>query len=478
MNKAQLMVIGAGPAGLAAAQLASRSGVKVRLFDDNPGPGGQFLRQSTVESHSKEDSGHIQKYEKTRYRKLLEVIDHPNIEYHPDATIWGCFENQRIAYTQGEKSGSLNAENIILAAGAYDTAWPFPGWTLPGIITAGAALNLIKGQQIIPSGRTVVCGNGPLLLVAACYLCSMGADLVGVVQSTDRITSRRFSPGFLLQPANLLKALQYYSKLYRSGTRLLSGHTIVAATGGDRVEAALFAPLKPDGQPDLQKQWIESVDNIVISCGLAPSSELARGFGCETYYDAEKQYWCPVRDENMETSIPGVFSAGDCAGITGAKGSVLEGQLAGTAACRRIGVMSDQTFEKKSKKLKLKLRRHRKFTTALDRWFKSRHDPLSTITQETTICRCEDVTAGEIYQLTREGIDDLIRLKAESRSSMGRCQGRNCLRTIAHILSREAEMPIKNIKFPITRPPFKPVLIKDLLHERLAPPDEPSMKLP
>ena len=478
MNLNELVVIGSGPAGLAATETAVNHGISVKLFDENHLPGGQFLRQNTtvpIPKSTKFQS--IERY-KLKYDSIIRIIKHPNVEYYPNAVVWGGFEKNRIAYTCGKKSGSLNTQFLIIATGAYEKIWPFPGWTLPGIMTAGAAINLIKGQHFFPGGRTVVCGNGPLLLAAASYLNFIEAEIIGLYHTSLYRKALQALPGLLYEPDNLIQGIKIYIALLKSRIPIHRGETIIEARGADQLEEVLIAPINQNGKPDHSKKELYKVDNLVLSFGLTPSNELSRVFGCEHSYDETLAYWRPKRSEEMETSLPGIFCVGDCAGIIGSKASILEGRLAGLAVARYLGKISKYKYIKTVNGLKAKLNRLMKFNKALEKCFESPGELLSLITENTVICRCEDIVAGELLKLIRSGASDIVRLKLESRITMGRCQGRNCLRTIAGMVAKETGLSLVDINLPRVRPPVKPILLGDLLHEDLAPPTEPVMKLP
>ena len=280
MITADVAVVGAGPAGLAAAAEAARHGLSVTLLDDNPLPGGQYYRQgpATREPDSAPAAGG--KARDARARELLSVVDHPRVTFLSGAVVWAAPEARTLAFSHAGRGDRLRAEVIVIAAGASDRAVPFPGWTLPGVITAGGAQNLLKSQGVLPGRRALVAGSGPLLLVVADSLRRAGATVVGVAEAAPTARVWRALPRLAAAPALLRRGLAYRLELARARVAFRAGHTVIEARGRDEVEEAVVAPIDGAGRVDRAGARTLAVDTVVVGFGLVPSTELTRLLGC------------------------------------------------------------------------------------------------------------------------------------------------------------------------------------------------------
>lgn len=471
MIEVDLAILGAGPAGLAAAGEAVAHGLRVAVVDDNPRAGGQYFRQPPAQF--RRDGGSWFDKEATRVAELLRVLDHPSITYLPDTVVWDVPAPDTLAVAGGERSGRVRGRALLIAAGAHDRPVPFPGWTLPGVISAGGAQNLLKGNRIVPGRRIVVAGNGPLLFVVAASLVRAGAEVAAVVEAAP--INRRLLhawPSMLAAPKILRQALDYRLSLLRAGVPVRTGMTVVAARGADAVQDAAIAPIALDGSVDRAVSETIACDALVVGFGLTPSVELLRLIGCELGYNRGRGGWLAVRSDRMETSVANVFAAGDGAAIGGVEIALLEGRLVGLEVAARLGRAGNA--EQRRAALRDQLDRTDKFRRAIEAIFAGPSHYLGLLTADTVVCRCEEVTHGELQARQAEALDSMIQLKSTTRAGMGRCQGRNCMATLASIVSEASGTPIAGLNYPRTRPPVRPIAIGDLLHEPIPPPDLPA----
>ena len=466
MRAAELAVIGAGPAGLAAAAEAVRRGVSVVLLDDNPLPGGQYLRQgpatrAPVAGRAVNRGGSAEH----AHRELLSVVSHPRVTFLSGAVVWGVPAARTVAFTCAGRADRLAADAIVVAAGASDRAVPFPGWTLPGVITAGGAQNILKSQGIVPGRRVLVSGTGPLILVVADSLRRAGATVVEVLESAPRGRSLAALPRLAMRPALLRRGLAYRIGLARAGVPLRWGHAVIEARGDGEVDAAVVAPIDRAGRVDRARSRAVSVDTIVVGFGLTPATELTRLFGCAHEWRPARGGWVPQRSGDLETSAPGVFAVGDGAGIGGSEAAILEGQLAGLLAAARLGRGTPAEVAKAARRLRARLARLAHFRAGIESLYAPPPDFLSLLTPETLVCRCEEVTAQQLAEGLRRGHASVNALKGATRIGMGVCQGRNCLRTLADLVARDRRCAVVDLALPQARPPARPVRLGDLLSE-------------
>jgi NADPH-dependent 2,4-dienoyl-CoA reductase/sulfur reductase-like enzyme len=471
MKSTSLAILGAGPAGLAAASEAARYGIGVTIIDDNALPGGQYFRQMprtfrhTTATSSDKD--------RKRAAALFEVLQQPGVEFLSETVVWDIPDEHMLAYSGPHGAGLLQAEMVLVSAGAYDRPVPFPGWTLPGVVTCGGLQNLLKGQRMIPGRRAVVAGNGPLLLVATATLLRGGAIVPEVVEAAPvlrRLPSQLWR--LAAAPKIMRQAIEYGALMVRHGTRFTTGETVIEALGEDAVQEVVLAPIDERGQVNRARRRTVPVDTLVVGFGLRPSIELFQLLGCALRFDRMSGGWLPVRNVDLETSRPNVFAAGDGAGIGGVERALAEGRLVGMLAARRLGrAVGDGGTERK---LRASLTRMDRFRTGLERLYRPPCSYLDLVTPKTTICRCEEVSFDDIETWRSRGLATGTALKAATRIGMGRCQGRNCLATLAELLAREGSVPVESVPMPRVRPPLRPVLIGDLLQEDLPPPPLPD----
>jgi NADPH-dependent 2,4-dienoyl-CoA reductase/sulfur reductase-like enzyme len=438
---APVVIIGAGPAGLACAGELAAAGREIVLIDDNAAPGGQYFRQLPPGYACAPDARLLR--DKARHDELAKVLAMPNVRLLRSTTVWGAPARMTVAYAGRSGSGRIEASIIVIAAGAQERSMPFPGWTLPGVISAGGCLNLAKAHGMVPSGRIVVAGNGPLVLVAAATLLTAGADVVRVVeaQSDFMLASVAFS-GLFAAPGILRTGLGYRARILAAGG-LRTGWMASGAKGEDRLSSVAIAPVGADGHPLKDRQeWIDA-GTLVVGYGLLPGSETARLFGCAMVQDAALNGLVPQRDNRLQTSQEGIYAIGDGAGIGGVEVALLEGRIAAQSI---LGAAPPSGLARRYRRLDAY---RRKLNLAYRRPL-----PLSAATNDTIICRCEELTLGRLLEDPGRSRASLNAVKTSSRLGMGRCQGRSCLHVASALLGLTDDGQTAH---PRVRPPLRPV---------------------
>jgi NADPH-dependent 2,4-dienoyl-CoA reductase/sulfur reductase-like enzyme len=464
-----VLIVGAGPAGLAAARALVDAGIRVLICDDNEQGGGQYFRQLPF-SFSVSTNSSLHR-DQPRALQALFVLTHPLVTYWNSTTFWSVTEDGEFAYSRHGTTGRVKPRNVILATGAYDKPSPFPGWTLPGVISAGGCLNLIKGQGIVPGRRVALAGNGPLLLVAAYSLLRAGVRIVAIAEAARTMSMLRQAAGLLASPALLRLGIKYRGAIMAAGVKLLTGHAVTKATGSGRVQQVLISPIGTDGRPGSKGGFTVEVDSLVTGYGLSPATEFAQMMGLDMHFDRILGGWVPRRSTELELSRAGIFGAGDGCGIGGVELATLEGRRAGLSVARRNGLPVDALVNE----VDAKLGRMNKFRRALSAAYLLPND-VQLATPDTLVCRCENVTLAKVQAAARESCRDLSHLKFATRISMGSCQGRNCLSTCAGILSHECALPIESLVPPRMRPPVRPIPMTSLITETLSAAREPSIE--
>jgi len=460
-----LVIVGGGPAGLSAAIAAARSGTRVVVIDENRQAGGQIYRQLPPD-FSVNDASRLG-VDYADGRSLLDQVREfgAAIEIWHDALVWSVFESNQLAVARGNELILLDARAIIVATGAYERPVPVPGWTLPGAMTAGGAQVLLKSQRMRPGRRVLLAGTGPLQLVVANQMLAAGMEVAALAESTSMLGAWRYLPGLLRRPDLVKQGLTYLYRLKRAGVQMLRSHALRRIQGEGQVSAAVVGPVDSRGYPLPGNEQTFEVDTVCSGYGLIPSVWLTSLLGCRHDYNPLVGGWAPFFDENMQTDQPGVFVAGDGAGIAGVLVAKMQGAIAGFYAAAHIGDISiDQAVQGSLPQLRL-LEPMGRFRNAMDRIYRIQPDLYANVTDDTIVCRCESITAGEIRQAIREGTMDLNDIKKRTRSGMGYCQGTNCQPTIAAILAREFNADPAQIKMQTTRPPARPIPLNLLMGE-------------
>jgi thioredoxin reductase len=324
----EIAVVGGGPAGLSASIEAARAGAKVVLIDENARPGGQLFKQIHKFFGSKEHYSGIRGYDIGR--RLLNETEECGARVLLNTAVYGIFDGNVLGLVSENRSSFLKAEKIILATGASENPLAFPGWTLPGVMGAGAAQTMINVWRVLPGNRALIVGSGNVGLIVAYQILQAGASVAAIVEAAPRIG------GYGVHAA----------KIRRMGIPILVSHTVKEAFGDGKVEGATIVQLDEEWKPIPGTESTMEVDLICVAVGLEPRSELAWLAGCDFAYIPQLGGLTPIHDENMETSVPGLFVAGDVAGVEEASTAMEEGRLAGIAAARDLGYMDGGKFEK------------------------------------------------------------------------------------------------------------------------------------
>jgi thioredoxin reductase/bacterioferritin-associated ferredoxin len=443
-----------------AAHAAANAGVAVTVIDDNVLPGGQYYRQSPDEFKVSDPvaahSGHPEA------AGLYARLDHPNIHMIHQMEVWGVFDQGTLALTDHEQAFLLETDRVVLATGAYDRPHAFPGWTLPGVLGAGAALRMVKTQWLLPGKRILLAGLGPLQLSLADLLLKSGVDVVCVAEAADPLSAWRSLPGFWGHWDRLREAFDYRRTLWKHRVPLLFSHAVVSAEGAGQVEKATIARLDKEGAAIPGTEQAFDVDTVCLGYGLLPSYQLPAAFGCELRYDDKLRWFVPRHDANMETSESGVFVAGDVTDMGGAHVAAAEGRVAGLAAANQLGSLDSAALADVLEPAQAALRRLNRLANALQGIYAFRPGLAHLTRDDTVICRCEEVRAREIRDSLSKGAIDLHQVKLHTRTGMGYCQGRICSALTAPIIARQTGRPLSEMKPYTTRPPIQPISLGEL----------------
>jgi NADPH-dependent 2,4-dienoyl-CoA reductase/sulfur reductase-like enzyme len=420
-----IVIVGAGPAGLNAARAAACAGASVALLDDNPRAGGQIWRQGP---------GHVP--QAPLHNLLTAINGRGTITHWPSTRVVAPLDSRGLLLESAERGGAIvTYERLILATGARERLLPFAGWTLPGVTGAGALQALIKGGMPVRGERIVLAGSGPLLIAALATARAAGARVMAVVEQASAFDVARFGVSLLAAPAKLRQAFGMTHGF--AGTHYWTSSVVEAAHGEGRVERVTIRRGRNGTSVTLD------CERVACGYGLVPNVTLAQGLGCAIGKAGEI-----VVDGEQRTSVEGVFAAGECTGVGGAELAGVEGEIAGLFASG--SATADHVA------LNAERARWQRFARRVDTTFSLRDAARTQPADATLLCRCEDVSIGEV-----RAFSDWREARLHTRCGMGACQGRICGAAANLYFGWRAAAP---------RPPFSPAQIGTLMAAGTEPP--------
>lgn len=452
-----LIVIGGGPAGMSAATAAAKHGLHTALIDEQPTAGGQIYRAVDDVATRRADDLPMLGAEYAYGKTITDAFHTSGAEHISGQTVWQLGQDGSIWSSDGSKAHAFQAKNIILATGALERPVPVHGWTLPGVLTAGAAQILLKAAGMIPDGKIVIAGSGPLLLLVADQLIKAGADIQAVADTTGVMDYVRGTP-HLLRAAKSWPYIQKGLKLKRAikaaGVPIYSGAHEILISGDGRVEQIGFAA---EGRRRTLR-----VSTVLLHQGVVPNTQASRQLRLAHVWHKTQRYWYPRVDEWGQSDVPAIFVAGDGAGVFGARTAEIKGKLSALQVAHQQGRISVSVRDNAAGPLSSELEDHTSIRPMLDAIFVPPNDILNPPDDATIVCRCEEVTAGNVRSAAALGAQGPNQLKAFHRTGMGPCQGRMCGLTVTEILAATHDKSPEDIGAYRIRPPLKPLTLAEL----------------
>jgi len=416
-----IAIIGAGPAGLAAAMTAAEHNEQVVVIDSAPRPGGQYWRHLTkVEGYK---SGRSDKY----FRAMQE---NEKIIYISGAQIWSAVPGENgitLNYLAAGIESSISAQKVILATGAHDRAIPFTGWERPGVMTPGAAQALLKGHNVIAGQRILITGTGPFLLPVAVGLAAAGADVAGIIEAHSPLRWLKSPVALLLNPQKSIELIYYIRKIGKYKLKVRFNRAVIAFDG----KSATIAKIDSELRIKMKESEIDC-DVIAAGWGFTPDVTLGGILGCKQVVDRDGTVIFEV-DGNQRSSVANIWIAGEATGIGGADLALIEGRIAALSA---LGLAIPA-------RLRFARYRSQKFATALQVSYPVGNGWQGWLRQESKVCRCEEVSLGEICASVSElSANDARTSKLFTRAGMGMCQGRICSRNVSEIIASQTQCEV------------------------------------
>lgn len=453
-NTFDVIVVGAGPAGMSAAIEASNRGLTTLVLDDQPEPGGQIYRG--VKSDRLADKS-ILGVDYYAGATLVDEFLECDAQYKSGATVWEVSADLRVAFSRQGVSQFAHGRNLVVATGAVERPVPIPGWTLPGVMTLGSAQILLKTSGAVPAGNYIVAGEGPLLFLTAAQLIRAGAPPTAILETGDRRKALAFAANPLACFSGLgaiAKGLRWLGEIRRAGVQHYRNVRMLSAHGDGRLSHVSFEVGSVPHRLD--------ADTLFLHQGVAPQMNLPASLGCSLGWDGEKKIWKPMTGQYGLSSRENVYVVGDGAQILGADAAQHSGRLAAIRIAK-IHLSGDTINVEAQERRHLRaLKTERRFRRVLDKAHMPADEYLVPPRDETIVCRCEEVTAGELRAATKSGCSGINQLKFFTRAGMGPCQARTCGLTCSMLMAAESGVQPDKVGYVNIRPPIKPVLLGEL----------------
>ncbi|RRJ83985.1 NAD(P)/FAD-dependent oxidoreductase [Aestuariirhabdus litorea] len=460
-----LAIIGAGPAGMAAAIEAQALGLSTQLLDEQARVGGQIYRNI---ERAGEREQQLLGPDYLAGRPLAEQLHRSGTRYSPGATVWQIDPEGALYYTSGGRAFQLQPRHILIATGAQERPMPIPGWELPGVMTAGAAQILLKSPGLLAQGA-VFAGSGPLLYLVANQYLRAGVKIQAVLDTTplsNYLRALARLPQALRGLGYLAKGISLLVQLQRSGVPLVRGVTGVEALAGAN---GLLERVRYRTRGATREL---ATEHLFLHQGVIPNSNLAMASGCRHHWSETQLCWLPERDPFGQSSLPHISIAGDGSGIGGARASALQGRLAAQQIACRLGLQEQGRRDRQCAPLFRALGRELGWRPFLETLYR----PAVTLRlpqgDNALVCRCEEVRVADIRAALAQGCVGPNQLKSFTRCGMGSCQGRQCSLSVTELIANELGLPPGQVGHYRVRAPVKPLTLGELAALQETPPAE------
>lgn len=443
------VIVGAGPAGATVAIELAKLGVSSVLLDDNQHAGGQIFRPAANGAAPRighDPRGAALRAGLARYRSLIDHrAGHEVLALFPGPRVWAA----------GPEGGyELKPGYLVLAAGAVEVSVPVPGWTLPGVYTLGGLQILAKSAGAVPAGRVALGGAGPLLYLVAAQLAEAGVEIAAVIDAAPRPSLRQLA-GMARVPGLLARGIGYELALRRRGIKIIRRAAIVEVAGAERAAEIVIAMLGRDWKPRARGRLRLSVEAVAMSYGLRANTELTQLLGCQHDHEPTVGGWRATRDADLMTSVENVYAIGDGAGVGGVDTALAEGVILARHLARQHGIAT-AALDSRAEAAQRRRRALAGFRRALSEWSAVRPGIFTAADARTVICRCEDVTGGDLDAALDAGLTLLRGLKLRTRAGMGLCQGRTCAPALQQRIAEQTGAALAELPMPTARVPVRP----------------------
>jgi len=443
-----VVVIGAGPAGLCAATRAAQAGLSVVVLDEQAAPGGQIYRAVEAASAAR------RRILGPDYEKGLDIVAafrRSEAKLISGATVWNVATDKLIDFSQSGQAQCVRARAVVAASGALERPSPMPGWTLPGVTTVGALQILLKSAGMVPDG-VVLAGAGPLLWLVAAQLIAAGAPPLAILDTVS--------------PRQMLAALRHLPRALRAKAYIAKGREMLAVVRASGVPVHRYVrDIRIEGNTAVEAISFKAAGGrlriatraVALHQGVIPNQQISRLLRCEHVWDHGQHCFRPILDENFETSEPGLYIAGDAGGIGGAKAAALQGRIVGL----HLANLAGRGDPAELRAARTELARDLAIRPFLEALYAPAREILAPA-DGTIVCRCEEVTAGSIRTRVSVGAPGPNQVKSLIRTGMGPCQGRVCGVVVSSIIAAARQEEPERADYYRIRPPLKPIPLTEL----------------
>ncbi|CAG36975.1 NAD(P)/FAD-dependent oxidoreductase [Desulfotalea psychrophila] len=451
-QKWDVAIVGAGPAGLSCAITAAKLGLDVILLDDQNLAGGQIYRWVTGDNAHK---NFLSPHDREEGAALVNSMLEGNIRYIANAVVWhGGYE--RLLATVDGKTMDIRTQYIVIATGAMERPVPFKGWTLPNVMTAGSADLLYKTAGMTPDAPVVIAGNGPLVPLVAGHLLELGVPLAGILETmplTNLVRSMAHMPKALQDIPFLFKGVKMTAALLGK-TKYFRGVSNISAHGDNKVERVQFSSFSGKHSIDCS--------TLLVHEGLIPRTHVSRMFQLEHVWDKTQRYWYPLVNQFGKSSNQRVYVVGDCTKVHGIGSSTCKGEMAALDITQKLGKVGAGKAKELIGETQKRLQKAVAPRDFVDSYFAPRKG-LFDMDDSVTVCRCENVSAGDIRRAVQEGCQEVNDIKLRTRCGMGPCQGRMCGSALAEIAAKELGRDVPAVGALNIRTPVRPVSLENIM---------------
>lgn len=451
-----VVVIGAGAAGMSGAVELARLGLQVVLLDEQGSPGGQIYRGITLAPLSRRD---MLGPDYAHGNQLAQALASSSVRYEKGAAVWQVTRDHQVSYLREGRLHTLQAKAVLLATGAMERPFPISGWTLPGVMSAGAAQILLKSAGLAPTEPVVLAGCGPLLYLLGWQYLRAGVPIKALVDTTrpeDYWRARRHLFAALRAWPYLRKGLELMRSLRSAGIAHYTGAEQLAVEGDEAATALTFVA---SGKPQRV-----ATRCVLLHQGVVPNIQFSQSLRARHVWDLDQLCFSPVVDLWGELDVPGVFVAGDGAGIGGALAAAVQGQLAALGIASRLGSINPAQRDHQADPLRAKLESNLRIRPFLDALYQPKEENRIPA-DDVMVCRCEEVTAGDLRGFVALGCAGPNQAKSFGRCGMGPCQGRMCGLTVTEVIAKARGVSASEVGYYRIRPPIKPITLGELAGE-------------
>lgn len=453
IDPVDIIIIGAGPAGMAAAQVAGAQGARTLVLDEQRAPGGQIYKAiEATENRPRPELGETYNSGLSQARAFRDSAVH----YLPEATVWQLSRDLEVGYSKGGVARMVSAPQVILATGAQERPFPIPGWTLPGVMTVGAAQSLLKESELAIE-NAVFAGTGPLLYLAAHQYLEAGIPIKAVIDLTPRgnyLRALPHLPGAMSRFAKIVEGWRWRKAIEKAGITWIKGVDDLRITG-DTVATGIEYR-----RGDTWKRL--DCTHVLLHQGVVPNVNISLAAGCESSWEPVQACWTITVDDWFQSSVPGIAVAGDGASIGGAAAAEQRGRIAALGALSAIGKITAMDRDRLARPHQVALRSEMRARPFLDTLFRPARRFRIPQQNEVVVCRCEEISAGQIRAAVDIGCAGPNQLKSFTRCGMGPCQGRLCGLTVSELIADILDQPVDQVGYYRLRPPIKPLRLQEL----------------